>query len=410
MFNPIRILYEIFNDTIKKITFSYLPFPMKITEDELHLKETINWLEKAIQNGKGGVSSHYSLLTGKWLDPFPETTGYIIPTIFDYYHYTGEKKYFDLAIELAYWLSTVQLENGGCIQGTYNKNKKRNKAIVFNTGQNIFGFIRAFKETNDRKFLYPAIKAGDFLVKSTDKNGIWDKNLHRNLKHTINTRTSWALLELYQIEEKKEYKNIAVSNLDWVIQQQTENGWFRNANSRPGIYPNTHFISYTCEGLIQSYKILKEHKYFEAALRTAEKLMKIFENRKMLYAFWDENWRNRGKFLKNTKGRYVCITGNIQIAIVWMLLFEETGDYRFLNAAFKMIDFIKTLHNINTSKDGIRGGIKGSFPIYGSYSTMSYPNWAAKYFADALMLKISLMKKIKENYTFSSLEIPKEVV
>ena len=34
----------------------------------------------------------------------------------------------------------------------------------------------------------------------------------------------------------------------------------------------------------------------------------------------------------------------------------------------------------------IRGGIKGSFPIDGQYGQYEYLNWAAKFFADALMI------------------------
>jgi hypothetical protein len=35
---------------------------------------------------------------------------------------------------------------------------------------------------------------------------------------------------------------------------------------------------------------------------------------------------------------------------------------------------------------GVRGGIKGSYPIWASYSPYEYPNWAAKFFVDALLL------------------------
>ncbi len=398
MINPVRILFEVANDTLKKFTFSFLPFPLKTDDDEIHLKETICWLENAIKNGKGGVSSHYSLLKGKWLNPFPETTGYIIPTLFDYRNFTGEKKYFDLAVKLTDWLCDVQLDNGGCMQGSYDEKKGKTKPIVFNTGQNLLGFIRAFQETKNEKFLNAAVKAGDFLVNSTDENGVWDKNLHRGLKHTINTRTCWALLELNKICQNRDYYSAAISNLEWTLEQQTYNGWFKHGSSRPEGFPNTHFLSYTCEGLILSYRILKEKKYLQAAEKTAGRLMRIFENRKMLYSFWDENWKNRGRYFKNMNGNYICVTGNIQISIVWMWLFEETGDHRYLNAAFKMLDYMKTIQNIHSGNEGIRGGIKGSLPVYGAYATMSYPNWAAKFLADALMLKISLTKKLKEDY------------
>jgi rhamnogalacturonyl hydrolase YesR len=397
---------EIISDTIEKIKFNYLPFPMKTGDDEIHLKAVIDWLEEASKNGKGGVSSHYSLLKGKWLHPFPETTGYIIPTLYDYAEHSSETKYKELAKKLCDWLVSVQLPDGGCVQGSYDEKKGKTKAIIFNTGQNILGFLRTYLETNDKKYSDAAVRAGDLLTESIDENGIWIKNLHRGLKHTINTRTCWSLLELNKVVPKEAYIKTAVSNLNWTLDQQTENGWFRHGSSRENGLPNTHFLAYTYEGLIQSYRILKDKKYLEAAEKTAGRMMRIFENRKMLYAFWDDKWTNQGRYLKNGRGKYLCVTGNIQISIVWMWLFEETGDHRYLNAALKMLDYIKTTQNLSSGNPGIRGGIKGSFPVYGAYSTMSFPNWAAKYFADALMLKVKLMKKVEKDF---QQELKKEI-
>ena len=34
------------------------------------------------------------------------------------------------------------------------------------------------------------------------------------------------------------------------------------------------------------------------------------------------------------------------------------------------------------------GGLKGSHPVNGGYLTWRYPNWATKFFADALMLEL----------------------
>ena len=400
------LIKESIKDTIKQIQFSYFPFPMKTESDEIHLQKTIQWLEHAAENGKGGVSSHFSLIKG-WLNPFPETTGYIIPTLFNYAEFSGNLKYSELAVKLTHWLCSVQLDNGACMQGAYNEKKEKGTPIIFNTGQNILGFVRAYNETKDEKFLYSAKKAGDFLIASTDSIGVWDKNLHRGIKHTINVRCSWALLQLDQVIPNPEYVNVAEANLDWAIQQQTDNGWFHHGTSRYGGLPNTHFLAYTCEGLLESYKINMKQKYIDACIKTAYKMLKIFETRKMLYAFWDDQWKNHGKYFRNSKGEFICLTGNIQIAGVWMQLFQETNDFRYLNSAFKMIDYVKTLQNIDSEKEGICGGIKGSFPVYGSYSTLMYPNWAAKYFADSLMLKCQLKKEVETNF-LKALQIKQE--
>jgi uncharacterized protein YyaL (SSP411 family) len=384
---------ESFKDLCKRVLYGLKGFPVKTGQDELHLQKVMEWLEVSCLNR--GSRSHYDLIHGKWLHPFPETTGYIIPSFYDYADFSGEKRFAALAVELTDWLGEMQLENGGCMQGSYDPKKGKTAAVVFNTGQNILGFLRAFKETGRQKYLANAIKAGDFLVNSTDENGVWDKNLLRGLKHTINSRVAWALLELHKENPKPEYGRSAVANLDWTVAQQTENGWFRHGTSQPGGLPNTHFLSYTCEGLLQSYCILKNEEYLKAAEKTARRLLKIFISKGMLFAFWDENWHNHGKYLRWTPGRFVCLTGNAQIATVWMWLFEETGDSVWRDAAFKILDHLKALQDISSANEGIRGGIKGSFPVFGSYSAFKYPNWAAKFFADALLLKIKLEKQIK---------------
>jgi len=50
------------------------------------IKEGIGWLERAQDSSlthDGGVARHYSLIDG-WGSSYPETTGYIIPTILEY--------------------------------------------------------------------------------------------------------------------------------------------------------------------------------------------------------------------------------------------------------------------------------------------------------------------------------------
>jgi hypothetical protein len=78
------------------------------------------------------------------------------------------------------------------------------------------------------------------------------------------------------------------------------------------------------------------------------------------------------------------------MALVWMRLFQLTAEPAYRAGAFRMIDFVKTLQDISTAHDGVRGGVPGAFPIYGSYASLKLPNWAAKFWADALMMKRGL--------------------
>jgi hypothetical protein len=45
------------------------------------------------------------------------------------------------------------------------------------------------------------------------------------------------------------------------------------------------------------------------------------------------------------------------------------------------------LHSPNRA---LNGALAGSFPIFGAYMPAGYPNWATKYFLDALLLQHAL--------------------
>ena len=40
--------------------------------------------------------------------------------------------------------------------------------------------------------------------------------------------------------------------------------------------------------------------------------------------------------------------------------------------------------------DGTRGGVRGSFPVDGSYGSMEYLNWATKFFIDANQIELDV--------------------
>jgi hypothetical protein len=81
------------------------------------------------------------------------------------------------------------------------------------------------------------------------------------------------------------------------------------------------------------------------------------------------------------------------MAVVWLRLFLLTRDRRYLDAAQRANRFVKATQDLKSNDLGIRGGIKGSYPIYGRYGKYQYLNWAAKFFIDALLLEEEIMGK-----------------
>ncbi len=68
----------------------------------------------------GGVSAGYSLENG-WTPPYPETTGYIIPTFIKYSKLVNNKEYLNRAIKMADWEIEIQMKDGAVRVGARNK-------------------------------------------------------------------------------------------------------------------------------------------------------------------------------------------------------------------------------------------------------------------------------------------------
>jgi hypothetical protein len=87
--------------------------------------------------------------------------------------------------------------------------------------------------------------------------------------------------------------------------------------------------------------------------------------------------------------RWVCLTGTAQAACCWLIIYRETGLRRYRDAAFAANRFLRRTVRIHTREE-VRGGIKGSFPVDGDYCPYEYVNWACKFFIDANLLEAAL--------------------
>ncbi|MGE0131175.1 MAG: hypothetical protein AB7U82_24105 [Blastocatellales bacterium] len=356
-----------------------------------HLDATIKWLCRAQDRYGGfGVSAGYSFLDG-WYPPYPETTGYLIPTFYDYADLTGKEEFRDRAGRMADWEIEVQLPCGGVQGGHYVGSNSDRQPVVFNTGQVILGWLRAYSETANEKYLNAAIRAGDWLLSVQSPDGAWrlDGPVVYTTVHAYDARTAWSLIEIDALVNGGKYAEAGRCNLDWTLAQQQENGWFRNNNFNIECQPPTHSISYVMEGLIESERLTGEARYLNAAIKTARKLASLFETWGAMPGELDGDW--------NAVGNYSCLTGNAQIAGVWLQLFQKTGEEFFLYMAIKLNNDVKAAQRLRSLHPGVRGGVRGSLPLHGRYQPYCYPNWAAKFLADSLMLEECTINSLKQS-------------
>jgi hypothetical protein len=244
--------------------------------------------------------------------------------------------------------------------------------------------IRTFEETGESRFLDAARRAGDWLVEIQEEDGSWCK-FDMGYAHTYNTRTAWAMLRIDQVNKNSGYRLAVVKNLNWVLSQKNPDGWFNNASFDPADDPLTHTLAYTIEGLIESGKLLSDERLIEAARLAANALRDRQAQDGSLRGTFRPGWRS--------EVTWSCLTGNAQMALVWLKLYEITEDVSYLHGAAKAIRYLNQLQSRSSGSPGIRGGVAGSYPIYGDYGYYLYLNWAAKFYADSLMLAEQIRDK-----------------
>lgn len=346
------------------------------------LDAAAEWIARAQEaTGCGGVSAYYDVAKRCWAGAYPETTGYIIPTFFRYATFSGKDEYRTRAMRMAAWESDIQLANGGVRAGTMDAREA--VPTIFNTGQVLFGWLAAWREAGDVRSRDSAMRAADWLVAALDPDGAWRRFASPFASHalnTYNTRVAFALAMAGRDLAEPSYLDAAVRNVAWALTQMHSNGWLENNDLEDNSRPLTHTIAYATRGIMEVGLIAGNASFVDAASRIARAVAATQRHDGALPGRLDSNWR--------PAVRWSCVTGNAQMAIIWQRLAEATGDDTWRQAAENANRFNLSVQDLATHDERVRGSIPGSHPRSGGYMKNRYPNWAAKFFMDALMLQI----------------------
>ena len=351
-------------------------------DNETHLKSAINWLCRAqdLREGKsdsGGVSAGWSFEDG-WLPSYPETSGYIVETFIAASKLLNQPDLLHRAHRILDWELSIQNADGS-FPGHFGEPGSR--PVIFNTGQIMHGLVSGYVELNRQECLQAAVKAGRWLVEQQDSDGCWRQSTHNAIFHTYNTRAAWALLRVGLISNEMRFQKAAVQNLNWALTQQTESGWFASnafTSNRP---PFTHTIAYAIRGFLESGLLISEERFIAAAEKAARAMANAQRDDGWLAGTFEEGWV--------PSGHYCCLTGLAQMSIIWKRLIQTCAVNEMHSSVERALGYLKRNHMINGRSDPQDGGVAGSVPIWGGYSRFEYPNWAAKFFADALMTEMT---------------------
>lgn len=339
------------------------------------IDEGIAWLGRAQDcsaSADGGVARDYSLIRG-WATSYPETTGYIVPTMLAYSQLRGDQEARNRARRMLDWLASIQLPGGGFQGGRIEA--KPVVPVTFNTGQILLGLAAGVAEFG--AYEEALIRAADWLVETQDEDGCWRKHptpFAESGEKAYESHVSWGLFEAERVKPGRGYGEAGLKQVRWALTHQRDNGWIDKCCLNDPLRPLTHTLGYALRGIVEAYRLSEENTYLEAARRTADGLLTVLGADGYLPGRLDANWK--------PAARWVCLTGTVQIAHSLLMLNQFTGDNRYLDGGYRGNKYVRRTISIDGPTE-IRGGVKGSFPVDGDYGRYEYLNWAVKFAVDS---------------------------
>ena len=135
----------------------------------------IEWLtnsgiQNSIGNKNGSVNAWYDTKRKRYSFIYSEINGYFIIMMIFLFKQTKKKKYLDLALKSAKWLSTYALHKNGGFKCLFLIDKesphafKQNQIYSFDNGVILNGFVSLYKITKKTFLIKNAIKCGNWLT------------------------------------------------------------------------------------------------------------------------------------------------------------------------------------------------------------------------------------------------------
>lgn len=281
-----------------------------------HYNDALEWIKRNTIPEKGiPVSSRRH-------EPYPEVTGYLIPTLMD----AGE---YGLARQYAEFLAYMQRPDGSFAGPD-------GRAYAFDTGQALRGLVRASRQWE--KYRPYAGKAAEYVVSCVDRDGRIPSMYGDAISEYVHVFILPALLEAGDLFRNGEYLEAASRSV----------GYYKAQDDilAPCL---THFYAYILDGFIDAGEA--------AFVRDAVK-----------QAFSAQ--RHDGSVTAYPGVGWVCSTGLAQLAIIA----DKLGMCAEADRALRYLCKVQ-----NSS-----GGFYGSYGAGAKYFPREEISWAGKFFLDAI--------------------------
>jgi hypothetical protein len=340
--------------------------------DESQIRAATDWLLGAQRAGGGNGYAHSFHLLEGWQPAYPETSGYIIPTL-DLVHRRFNRPELRASVTAASrWLQSIQRSDGSFCD-------LHDRPQVFDTGQILIGFNYLAEYAPEIVSREALARAAQWLCTVQAPDGSFVRHAYNGLPHSYYARVGAALVAAGRILGDGRLRESGMRNLRWTLAQQEPNGFFRHL-SFDGSPPYLHTMVYVVEGLLDGHAEMGEPAFLVSASRFADRLLQLARDR-------DHILRSQYKSDWTVANEQKCMTGLAQWAGICFRLARINNDDAYRGEGLRTLTFLQK-RQIRSVDRRLGGGLFGSDPPWGRYMRLALPNWGVKFFIDALLLKM----------------------
>lgn len=334
----------------------------------------MGFISRSIEVNRGKGSSHsysYWLNPGNgWSSAYPETTGYLLPTLLQASQVLNDHKFYEMAESCTKWLCDIQHEDGWYYSGT----NPLNSPSVFNTAIVMQGLIHAHAQIDIPHLRETIERCAWWLLQVQDDDGRFTNHAYSSgYQPAYYTKVAWALLEAHDYLGDPALRTWALKLIE-TLKPDFAGDQIKNAGFHRGQPAFLHTIAYALRGAVECNRIINTQLIDATYL---DRIVDIYTS--------GLKWPGRIVNSDEMDLSFRCLTGEAQMAI--LLLQNAYEHHRTLGR--------RTIEDLCTILPGggqAKGGLAGSKPLWGPYMRFKYPNWASKFMADALMSEISISK------------------
>lgn len=381
----VRLATKPLSDSADRRRLSRLYSPSYDNVDRgVHLQEAIQWLERAQEFGEDRGVSYGTLLGKGFLASYPEATGYIMKTFVELARRFDNRKYLDRAVLMGDWEIEIQLPNGAVMGGIVGENPT---PAIFNTGQVLLGWSALLAATGAGRYADAARKASNWMLEMQEPDGSWlrgNSDFVLKTATVYNAKAAWGLCEAGVVLGEPRYVDAAIQNAEFCLRKQLPNGWYEDCCLSDPARPLLHTIAYSIQGLIGIGRLTGRKYFLDAADKTARSLKAQIREDGFLSGRYDRGFHGVVP--------WCCLTGLAQTSVVLsdLYLLDRRNSYR--EGVQRINDYLCRHHDVTNADPTIRGGVPGSWPVWGEYGQYKVLSWATKFLVDALLREEEILR------------------